>query len=138
MSDGRRFCWMGSIALAISVWSGAALAAEPPDNEPGRPTKDCFFVNEWQGWKSPGPDVIYLGVRMHDVYRVDLSGGSPLLQGASMHLVLKVRGTDLICSALDLDLSVADEHGILERLIAKSITKLTPEEVAAIPPKYRP
>ena len=52
--------------------------------------------------------------------------------------LLQVRGSDAICSAIDLQLAVADSSGFREPLIAKSITKLTPEEIAAIPPKYRP
>ena len=48
------------------------------------------------------------------------------------------RGSDTVCDALDLDLSVSDGHGFREFLIATSITKLTPAEVAAIPLKFRP
>jgi hypothetical protein len=43
-----------------------------------------------------------------------------------------------VCSALDLQLAVAEPAGIREPLIAKSLVKLTPEQVKAIPPKYRP
>jgi hypothetical protein len=75
---------------------------------------------------------------MHDVYRVQLSAGSRELQWPDAHLVSKTRGSDSVCDALDLDLSVSDGHGFREPLIATSITKLTPDEVAAIPPKFRP
>jgi hypothetical protein len=99
---------------------------------------DCFFITQWQGWKSPSPNVIYLGVNQHDVYRVDLSAGSTMLDAPDVHLVSIVRGSDSICSALDLQLSVADTNGFKEPLIAKSLVKLTPAEIAAIPKKYRP
>jgi hypothetical protein len=33
---------------------------------------------------------------------------------------------------------VADHHGFYQPLIARSLTKLSPAEVAAIPKKYRP
>jgi hypothetical protein len=72
------------------------------------------------------------------VYRVQLSGASPMLQSPGVHLVSIHRGGDSICDALDLDLRVSDGHGFSEPLIARSLTKLTPEEVAAIPPKFRP
>ncbi len=55
-----------------------------------------------------------------------------------MHLVSIHRGSSSICDALDLDLRLSDGHGFSEPLIARSMTKLTPEEVAAIPAKYRP
>jgi hypothetical protein len=50
-----------------------------------------------------------------------------------------IRGSDWICSPLDLQLAVADSHGgFREPLIVKKITKLTPDEIHAIPAKYRP
>jgi hypothetical protein len=82
--------------------------------------------------------VIYLGVNMHDVYRVDLSAGSPLLSAPNMHLVSIVRGSSSICTALDLDLKLSDDNGFTQPLIARTLTKLTPEQIAAIPKKYRP
>ena len=56
----------------------------------------------------------------------------------AVHLVSIVRGSNSICTANDLDLKISDDHGFTQPLIAKSITKLTPEQVAAIPKKYRP
>ena len=45
---------------------------------------------------------------------------------------------DLIAGTDSLDLAIADNNGFREPLIATSLTKLTPDEVKAIPPKYRP
>jgi len=99
---------------------------------------DCFWVSQWDGWSAPSPSVLYLRVNRRDIYRVDLSGPSSMLQSPGVHLVSKVVGTSSICSSLDLDLAVADGHGISEPLIARSITRLTPEEVASVPAKFRP
>jgi len=124
----------GLLAAAVALLAGPALAAH--DSGPRTP---CFYITQWQGWKSPSPNVLYLGVNTHDVYRVDLSAGSPQLQWPDMHLVSRVVGSDSICTALDLQLEVADDHGgFREPLIASKLTKLTPDEVAAIPKKYRP
>jgi hypothetical protein len=51
-----------------------------------------------------------------------------------------LHGSDMICSPLDLQLSVADSGGggFKTFLIAKAIIKLTPEEAAAIPKKDQP
>jgi hypothetical protein len=119
-------------ALSLSTLVPVAEAASSPS------TNNCFFVTQWQGWKSPSPDVIYLGVNLHDVYRVDLSAGSSMLNWPNMHLVSIVRGSDSICTALDLDLKISDDHGFTEPLIAKALTKLSPDQVAAIPKKFRP
>jgi len=131
MSKSLRFGRGGLIAAALLGL--AVTSAHAATNQ------NCFFVTEWQGWKSPSPNVLYLKVNMHDVYRVDLSAGSSQLQWPDMHLVSIVRGgSSSICGPLDLDLSVSDGHGFKEPLIAKAITKLTPDEIAAIPPKFRP
>jgi hypothetical protein len=119
-------------ALSLTIVVPVVAAAGPAS------TTNCFFVTQWQGWKSPSPDVIYLGVNLHDVYRVDLSAGSSMLSWPDMHLVSIDRGSDSICTALDLDLRISDDHGFTEPLIAKSLTKLTPEQIAAIPKKFRP
>jgi hypothetical protein len=105
----------------------------------GEPSSPCFFVTQWRGWKSPNPDTLYLGVNNHDIYEVKLSGGgSTQLSWPDMHLVSVDRGSGSICSAIDLDLKIADTNGFSEPLIAKSMRKLSPAEVAAVPPKYRP
>ena len=135
MSKKSKAILTGLAAGLIAFTASAAVAA--PDKAPSRP-QSCFFITQWQGWKSPSPNVLYLGVNLHDIYRVDLSGGSTGLQWPDAHLVSISRGGDSVCSALDLDLSVSDGHGFRQHLFATGITKLTPEEVAAIPKKDRP
>src|SRR5205809_1079418 len=109
---------VGIAGLSITPLTAASAASSAP--------RHCFFINEWQGWKSPSPNILYLGVRMHDVYRVELSGGSYSLQSPDMHLVSISRGSSSVCDALDLDLRLSDGHGFSEPLIARSMTKLTP------------
>ena len=98
----------------------------------------CFWVNQWQGWSAPAPDVLYLKINQHEIFRIGLSGKSYMLQAPGMHLVSKVEGSSSICSPLDLDLQISDGHGFREPLIARTMTRLTPEEVAALPAKDRP
>jgi len=134
MSYPEKLFRRGLIATALSL---STLVPVVGTASPAS-TNNCFYVTQWQGWKSPSPDVIYLGVNMHDVYRVDLSAGSSMLSWPNMHLVSIVRGSDSICTAIDLDLKISDDHGFTEPLIAKNLTKLTPDQVAAIPKKFRP
>jgi hypothetical protein len=117
---------------------GLAAAPAVADTPPAPSNVNCFSASDWAGWKSPSPSVIYIRVRMHDVYRLDLAYGSNELDWPDGHLVTKFRGSDFVCSPLDLDISVSDSHGFREPLIVKTITKLTPEEIASIPPKFRP
>ena len=127
----------GSSTLRAALIAALTLAAACTAATAASATQRCFFITAWQGWSSPSPTVLYLKVNS-DIFRVDLSVGSDNLRAPAMHLISKVRGSSSICNPLDLDLALADNQGSRETLIAKSITKLTPEEAAAIPPKYRP
>jgi hypothetical protein len=119
-------------AMAMTAGASSAVAATNSEHAP------CFFITQWNGWKAPSPTVVYLGVNMHDVYRLDLAAPSPQLQWPDVHLVSVNRGSNSICSAIDLQLAVSDNHGFKQPLFPKRLTKLTPEEVAAIPKQFRP
>jgi hypothetical protein len=119
-------------ASALGVGAPAALAAAAD-----RTT--CFLASNWDGWKSPDPNTIYLRLTINRVYRLDLAHPSNQLNDPSVHLLSIIRGSSWICSPLDLQLYLADDHGIMrEPLFVKGITELTPDEVKAIPAKYRP
>jgi hypothetical protein len=77
-------------------------------------------------------------INNNQVYRVDLAPGSPSLRSPGDFLISKVRGSNTVCSALDLDLSISDTQGFKTPLFPRTLTRLTPEEVAALPPKDRP
>ena len=121
-------------AVAALGLAGVAHADAPP----AKPKPSCFFSRDWAGWHAPNKDTIYFRVHVRDIYQVDLSaGGSQLLTWPDSHLINEIRGTDSICSPIDLDLRVANDHVVIP-LFIKSITKLTPEQVAAIPKKDLP
>jgi hypothetical protein len=120
-------------AIAALGLAGAARADAPA----AKPRMPCFFTRDWAGWRSPDAKTIYLRVRVNEIYQLDLAYGSSLLTWPDSHLINEVRGTDSVCAPIDLDLRVANDH-IVEPLFIKSIAKLTPEQVAAIPKKFLP
>ena len=120
-------------ALAAFGLAGAAHADTPAAKQ----RTPCFFTRDWSGWRSPDGKTIYLRVNVNTIYQIDLSFSSSLLTWPDSHLINEVRGSDSICSPIDLDLKVANDH-VVEPLFVKSIAKLTPEQVAAIPKKYLP
>ena len=122
---------IGAVAVAFT----AASAAESPKD----PGKNCFLSYTWEGWTAPGDgDALYLRVGMHDIYRVDLTPGTHARKYGDRFLINRVRGSNWICSPLDLDLTLSDRQGFREPLIARSLRKLTPAEIAAIPRKDLP
>jgi hypothetical protein len=121
----------GLIATVLTL-AGASAGAASAQAAP-----KCFFITQWQGWSSPSPTVLYLRVN-RDIFRVDLSVGSDFLRSPNVHLVSKLSGSTSICTPFDLNLELTDGQTFRQGLIPKEITKLTPEEAAAIPPKDRP
>ncbi|MGZ3272624.1 MAG: DUF6491 family protein [Caulobacteraceae bacterium] len=126
-----RFLIAAAAALSLA---GAAHAATPAKDKSAR---NCFMTQDWENWRGADANTIYLRVRMHDFYRLDLSNGSNMVTDDTNHLVSQIRGSNWICDPLDLDLKISDGH-ITVPLFVKSITKLTPEQVAMIPKKVLP
>jgi hypothetical protein len=128
----------GALASAITLTSVGSASAEPAKIKAPTPRTPCFFLSQWQGWKAPNDHTLYLAVNVHDVYKVDLASGSSRLQEPDARLINRAFGSSDVCTALDLQLSVADLGGFPEPLFPAHLSKLTPEQVAAIPKKYRP
>jgi hypothetical protein len=127
------------VALAAVVAAGAAAAQDTPRHERARRgDTPCFFINQWRGWKAPDDHTLYLGVNFRDVYEVQLTGSSSLLQDSDARIISLTQGPDSVCTPLDLQLAVSEPYGITEPLIVKSLVKLTPDQVKAIPRKYLP
>jgi hypothetical protein len=132
---------VGLLTTALLTASAPALAASAPADTAGpaaKPARTCFYLSDWSGWTAPDRNTLYLRVRNRDVYRVDLSHGTSQLTSPGVHLVSIVRGGDSVCAPLDLDLRVSDGFGFAMPIRAKTITKLSTEEIAAIPKKDRP
>jgi len=125
----------GAFALSGSVLTSAALA------QPAAPktAAHCFYAHDWQGWHAPNEHMMYIRVNMHEVYRVDFASSCQALTWPDAHLITTFRGSDSVCTPLDLDIKVSEGiRGIPEPCIASGISQLTPEEVAAIPKKDLP
>jgi hypothetical protein len=123
--------------ILLGLDATATLAQSDPAT--AKSARHCFSLTRWRGgWRAPAKDVLYLGIDNNDVYRLDLNGGSIALLRADVHLVNIARGGDSVCNPIDLDLSVSDDHGFKTPLFVKTITKLSPEEVAALPQKLHP
>lgn len=140
MSKLTRITRAALIGLAIAGLGASAASAAQGDapTKADKPARQCFYLSDWRGWTAPDKNTLYMKVRGRDVYRVDLAYGSNQLTWPGTHLVSVVRGPDSICHPLDLDLRVSDGMGFAIPIRAKTITKLTPEQIQALPKKDRP
>ena len=127
-------CILAFGALQLAATAAAAAAPAAP-----KPRLDCFLSTQWRGWSSVGDgDVLYFRVQINEVYRVELIPGSRVRKLGDTFLVNEVRGSAWICRPVDLQLTLSDTHGFRRPVLVRSLRKLTPEEVAAIPKKDRP
>jgi hypothetical protein len=131
----RRLKILPVLAFAFASLAGPVAMAESP--APSGST--CFFARNWEAWNSPSPTVIYFRIGAAQILRLDLVTGSNQLKYRDSHLINRDHTHPWICNPKDLDLLVSDQTGIIkEPLFVKTITRLTPEEAAAIPSKYYP
>ncbi len=133
------------LAVSATVATLALLTAAPSvlaDPTPERPataaTRQCFRINEWNGWRAPDARTLYIRVGGRDIWKIGLAHECGMLRSPSTHLVTRVRGSDEVCAPIDLDLSVQDSGGFTEGCFIDSIRQLTPAEAAALDPKNRP
>jgi len=128
---------MRTLAIALAAAATLAGTAARADDAPAHP---CFSIRDWSGWKASKSekDVLYIKVRMHDVWRVQLTDKDSFLDAPDVHLVSKTWGPDMVCNPIDLDLKLADFHGMQTPLIVKTLTKLTPDEAKALPKEDQP
>jgi hypothetical protein len=127
---------MRFLCAAVLALLPPAAASAASDEAPSR---DCFLSSNWQGWSvTPEADALYLRIRPNEIFRVQLTPGSHVHRYPGEFLVNRIRGSSWICSPLDLDLAISDTNGFSRPLIATGLTKLTPEEAAAIASEDRP
>lgn len=123
-------------AVALVAAAFPALAADQTKPETG---SQCFRMSQIRNHTKGDNQTLYFSVGSRDVYRLDMSGAC--LAGASSNdpLIMEtVGGTDMICRAIDLDIKVKMGPGGASPCIIKQITKLTPTQIAALPPKVKP
>ena len=124
-------------AILLTGLAGGALIAAPAANaDPAQ----CFYSHDWDGWKAtPDSRTIFIKVGVNKIYRIDLARECPNLQAPHAQLRTDTPGNSAICTALDLNLQVADGLGGSKvSCIPSHITRLSPEEAAALPKNLRP
>ncbi|WP_332770712.1 hypothetical protein [Phenylobacterium sp.] len=127
----------------LVIFAAAALVATSAPAQPVAPSapgasRDCFRMSQLRGHKRVDAKTLNIEAGDGSIYRWEMNGSCLAGSSSSDPLVMSPSsGSDLICRPIDLDLKV--KHGpILSPCIIKSFTKLTPAEVAALPPKQKP
>ena len=124
------------MAVAAGLCLAAPAVALAADHPPAKPPRACFLNQNIDSWSAPDRRTVYLKVLLHDYYEIKLLGDCADID-FNEHIGLESRGSDWICSDLDVTIIAPTPIGP-QRCAARSLRKLTPAEVAALPPKDKP
>ncbi|MCR5874402.1 DUF6491 family protein [Phenylobacterium sp. J426] len=123
----------GLTALALAA---APVAAKSPADDAAKPRRQCFWANQVNNFAAENDEVVNVRVGVKDIYRLELFGGCHEIDW-SQQIGIRSRGGSTICSGLDAELIVPSTIGP-QRCTVRRVRKLTPAEVAALPPKAKP
>ena len=121
--------------FALAATQPAAAADKSPAAA-GKTRQACFFARDVNSFSAAGDRTVYVRVGVRDVYRLDLFNSCPDIDW-NWSIGLQSHGSDWICSPLDATIIARSPIGP-QRCEVDKVTKLTPEEVAALPRRARP
>jgi len=138
MRRSRTFASLAVLSLAAATAASVPFAAA---TSAGAQNRQCFRANDWQGASAGGPRDLYVLVNVREIWHLALAQDCPGAQSAGPVSITDVVSgpTNQICSGVDLQITVKPRGGSHSTAcIVKSINKLTPDEVKALPKKARP
>lgn len=99
----------------------------------------CFRRSNIQNHTFADDHTLYLRTAGRAIYRVEVDGACLAGAGFGDPLVMQSPpGSDNICRPMDLDIRIRTPNGGVSPCIVRSLTLLTPEQVAALPKGDRP
>ena len=122
----------GALVLAACTTppaSDAAVAAVSP-------ARNCFWADNVNGFNAVDEKTVYVRAGVRDVYRLDLFTRCPDIDW-NQAIGIVSRGGNSICSGFDATLITKGPFGP-QRCEVSKVTKLKPEEAAALPSKSKP
>jgi hypothetical protein len=123
------------LAAAAVLAMGQAPPPEPAPREDPPAKRQCFFPRNVNGFSAVDDDVVNVRVGVRDIYQLKLLGPCPDVDW-TWKIGIISRGST-ICTGLDATLLVPSTIGP-QRCAVRTVRKLTPEEVEALPPKQKP
>lgn len=119
------FLAAGAALLALAV-AAPSLAAD----KPAKPSRSCFFNRDVSSFSAVDDQTVNIRVGVKDYYRLDLMGRCPDIDWNNS-IALISRGGSSICDGMDATIVTRSAIGP-QRCPVKTVTKLTPDEVAAL------
>lgn len=130
----RQAASCAAILLLASVATGASAEEAKPKTESA--PRQCFWTRSINGFNAVDDTHVNLRVGVKDVYQLELLQPCHDIDWADK-IAIQSRGSSWICSGLDATVIAPSPIGP-QRCMVKTVRKLSPEEVAALPAKAKP
>ena len=130
---------LGSAAVVLAVAAAVCTQLGPSAMAQAKPkdaSRSCFYARDVSSWAPAGNETVNLRVNVRDYYQLKLAGPCPNIDW-DQGIGIEHRGSNWICSGLDATIIARGPSGP-NRCPAISVRKLSPEEVAALPPRQKP
>ena len=126
--------------LAVTVLACSAACADSGAQtdlaSASNPGRSCFRSADVTSWAAGDRTTVTLQVGIREFYQIKLLAPCGDID-FSQRIGLRSRGTDFICTGLDVEVIAPTPTG-LERCQASSLRRLTTDEVSALPGRARP
>ena len=126
----------GALTAVFALAAALPAAADKPPAAAAKARQACFFARDVNSFSAADDRTVYVKVGVKDVYRLDLFNSCPDIDW-NWSIALQSHGSDWICSPMDATIIARSPIGP-QRCEVNKVTRLTPEEVAALPKKARP
>jgi len=126
MSQSLRFA-VGALAAVGAICAALPAAEAAP--------AACLRINNIQNSKMDGPRTLYVRADGGRTYRIEFAADCNTAAAYSLVLHQVNNGTDPICTPIELNVRVRETGEFCE---PRTLSRLTPEEAAALPAKVRP
>jgi hypothetical protein len=124
---------MKAVLATVATLTALSLALPAAASPPQGPDR-CFWTRDLRNHTVGDDHTLYFDVGGRDVYRVETTGGCLAAVSSSDPIVMNnTSSSGHICTKLDLNIRVRGA-----RCIVSSLTRLTPQEAAALPRGVRP
>lgn len=131
--------WKTALSLAAAIAAAgpvAPVSAKSPPESEAKPARQCFWARQVTSFASNDDRIVNIRVGVKDVYQLEMFGPCQDVEWSSQ-IAIRSRGSSYICSGLDAEIIAPSSIGP-QRCAVRSIRKLTPEEVEALPKGSRP
>lgn len=136
----KKLIWAAPLAALVALAAAPRLADArspvQPDQAKPKPAKQCFWTRNANGFAAPDERTLNVRVGVRDVYQFEMFGRCDDVDWAN-RIAVRSRGGSHICEGIDAEIISPTTLGP-RRCPVKTVRKLTPAEVAALPKRSRP